>query len=100
MKFPTRVFKHTHNDWYPCWKLDRPDARFPLSKGLVQVSVIQFIDKSGYRVSVWGADDDGMEMDFGNSGQDRIKAIHMFKKLIKRDYVNKSYLAQLGFVRA
>lgn len=58
------VFKSTTDDWYPPYQLQDREA------DLVQVSFIKLRpEKSGqqlWRVCVWGADDMGLERDYGS----------------------------------
>lgn len=88
-------FKLTHDNWYPAWQLSRKDARFD-SVNLVKVGFTRLSDGM-YRVSVWGADDDGMERDFEKYSDAR----RALRKILKVQYVNKNWLKEeLGFVRS
>jgi len=93
------AFKLTHDNWCPAWQLSKSDARFT-TQNLVQVSVLEFHDRSGYRVCVWGADDDGMEKDFKPGKNQRLAALRLFNKLLRQPYVDKSFLRSLEFVNA
>lgn len=89
------VFKLTDDDWYPSYKLDGYH-RGVQSPALVEVIFLQFVDQSGWRCCVWGADDEGRDFD----DTDRDKVWDTFHFLISQPKVNKGLLHDLGFVRA
>lgn len=100
------VFKLTEDDWYPAYKMDgfHDGVENP---SMVHVSFIEFPDLAGFRVCVWGADDDGMEFDIMSSVYPELswdvlrhRAKDMFNLVIRSKYVNKSALKRLGFLRA
>ena len=84
-------FKKTQDDWCP---------NYPNNEVKVVCSTnMEHEGKVWHRVSVWGDDDLGMEIDFfGKDGMK--KAGDMFLKVIKLKFVNKNVLKQLGFVMA
>lgn len=89
------VFKLTDDDWYPAYKINGYHNGINSPK-MVEVTFLQFLDKSGWRCCVWGADDDGRDFD----DNDREKVWDMFLYLIKQPKVNKGMLNDLGFVNA
>jgi len=91
----TEVFKLTQDDWAPSYQLNGPYGGRRDGK-LVIVAISELADGT-HRVSVWGADDDGMERDYVN---DWGAAIELFDDVIQQEYVNKQWLRGQGFVQA
>jgi len=88
---PIDVFKKTDEDWYGNFKI-KDDHRYP--DRFVRLSLSQ-LDNKEYRVSVWGNDDLGMELDF----VDKSVARDLFSKLCLKDVINRRLLLSLGFNR-
>lgn len=91
-----RCFKPTKDCWYP---------NFPDNQ--VRVTLHMFIplfNKKGkfhnhmHRVSVWGADDCGMEKDFKQSELGQAK--DLYNLLIQQPSIERKYLESLGFIPA
>lgn len=81
-----RTWKETTDDWYPNFE-----------GNIVAVSLLKLNDippNNCWRVSIWGADDDGMEKDFLT----RIEALDEFNLL--PEVITKDYLIDRGFSRA
>jgi hypothetical protein len=76
------VMRSTSDDWYPCF----PDKT-------VRVRVTR-LSTGSWRVSVWGADDDGMEIDVSLQA----RALDIFETLPR--VITKKDLTARGFVRA
>lgn len=80
---------------------DRQSARVPTNEswyptapnGTVEVSFGAYLDGSGYRVSVWGGDDHGLEQSFPN----RADAIEMFRRVSRLSLVTHELLHGWGF---
>ena len=90
-KYTIEVFKETQDDWHPCYKLIHHTNLV-----LVRLSKLGPEADSNWRVSVWGADDDGMEWDYWI--EDAARAI--FMQVISMERVNKSKLIAMGFIPA
>lgn len=92
-------YKETADDWHPPFELVA--AR---DKNLVRVSflqlgpIVRFPGDMAWRVCVWGADDDGMEIDYPEDKKD--DAWDMFVRVMSMPRVNKTQLFALGFGRA
>lgn len=84
------VFKETKEDWAPSFIMG---ARTKLLR--VRFSEIIWNEPT-WRVSVWGADDFGMEHDFSNESE----AMDMFMVVIKMQYIEENKLRELGFINA
>jgi hypothetical protein len=100
------AFKLTEDNWYPSYRLEgyHEGAK---DCDMVCVSLIEFPNLAGFRVSVWGDDDDGMEFNLMSNVYPELswdvlahRAKEMFNLVIRGKYVNKSDLKQLGFIRA
>jgi hypothetical protein len=83
------VYKETDDEWHPNYH-----------KNLVSVSYGDYSKQehyqydSKYRVSVWGADDCGMELWFDATSE--AKAMNLFMQVIGMKSVNRSNLTSLG----
>ena len=88
------LFKETDDNWYPSYTLEG------FKQKLVQVAFHGNISPPNepkvYRVSVWGADDIGMEYDCSRAGE----SWSMFVRVINMKKVNVAELKQMGFVHA
>ena len=88
-------FIRTKEDWYPAfkplWKPNNPNYHNPLNDWAVRVS-LHNDGKEGYRVSVWGGDDYGLEKHGLKKGEARDLYAEM------KDYITKSELKRRGFV--
>lgn len=84
------VFKKTEDDWYPNYQILMVRVTYHGNIALPTEDV------PFYRVSVWGADDCGMEYDTDNEKE----AYTIFMQTIGLKYVNMADLKQLGFVPA
>lgn len=92
-----QFFLKTTDDWHPCWNEDE-----------VKVSVIRMkrlrksegLEERGWRICLWGADDDGMERDFdkGDDGEDLRDILE--EALSIPEPITKSWLRQKGYVQA
>lgn len=91
MRTGYEIFKATSDDWYPCFKV--------YDHTLVKVTCLELSDGSGWRVCVWGADDDGMERDWP-TWQGQFPAFQMFMEIIRQPKISKQWLLEAGFVRA
>jgi hypothetical protein len=92
-------FKPTRDDWYPsygcCAGEGIDNAQFPHK--LVRVVLHLWPAPSGrVRVSVWGADDTGMERDFDGE----FAARTVWETILAHEFVSKHELTRLGFVHA
>ncbi len=87
-----KCFKQTKDDWHSNEKIfckrDEPTR-------LVEVSLYTLRDGQ-FRVCVWGNDDTGMERDFVS----QLKAETAFIKVISEEFVNMSFLRDIGFLWA
>lgn len=81
------TFRPTTDRWHP---------NFPDDQVRVSLLPIGPKGKNGWRVCVWGADDDGMEIDFAA----RVDAKTIFDKVIRWSTITKAKLEGLGFVPA
>jgi len=77
-------FKYTDDDWYPTY-----------FKHTVELTLHDQLTDGSWRVSVWGADDFGMNFDFGTE----IDAQNMYFALCMKEKVNIKELEKLGFTR-
>lgn len=91
-----RKFIRTKEDWYPSfkpnWRPKNPDYHNPLSDWAVRVSLHYDGKQYGYRVSVWGGDDYGLE----KHGMKKGEARDMFDSLV--DNITQAELKRKGFV--
>lgn len=88
-----QVYKETSEDWYPSFNLSTTH----ISKGLVRVSFHYPVSTNhSYMVSVWGADDCGMELQFA----DKEKAMDCFMNIISMKDITMSQLKELGLHNA
>lgn len=84
-----QVYKETSEDWYPSFNLSTTHT----SKGLVRVSFHYPVSTNhSYMVSVWGADDCGMELQF----TDKQEAMNCFMGIISLKDITMSQLKELG----
>lgn len=91
----TSAFKKTSDDWYPCYVIANDNRH---KDGLVEVSFHGNINPPSYgyatyRVSVWGADDMGMDFDTGIESE----ALELYHKVLDIPIVSKIDLIALGF---
>ena len=89
------TFKKTSDDWYPCYFIAN-DKRH--EQGMVEVKFHGNINPPSYnyktyRVSVWGADDCGMDFDTS----DELLAEVMYIELLRMPYITKEKLTEFGF---
>ena len=91
---PKRVFKLTHDDWHPSYKLNGW-YKGVIGAQLVEVSLLNLSDGK-FRVCVWGSDDCGMERDY----EDIKNALDCFDQLLEQEFVDKSLLKNMEFVPA
>jgi hypothetical protein len=88
-------FIPTSEDWSPNFDAKgRPDRQ----GHYVLLKLAEFPDRLGYRVSVWGADDRGMEHDFLASEVN--EAQQLFELVRGCGPVNMKDLKSVGFVYA
>ena len=88
-------FIETTDDWYPNFDAEgKPDR----NGQHVRLVMCEFVDHSGYRVAVWGADDTGMERDF--EGMELPSALELFARLKGGGSVCRADLSLLGMVPA
>lgn len=88
-KSSIQIYKETSEDWYPSFEL----CTTHINKLLVRVSFHYPITVNrGYMVSVWGADDCGMELQF----TDKQKAMDCFMDIISLKVITKNQLEELG----
>lgn len=94
------VFKETDDDWYPSYRLAGFSPVSDEKRMLVLVAFCGNIsppnERKFHRVSVWGADDCGMEYDCERAGE----CWTMFVRVIKMEKVNRDELKKMGFVSA
>lgn len=84
------VYKETSDDWCPSYELS---THFQTDiKSMAQVNFGGLSDGM-YRVSVWGADDIGMNIDFKSD----FNALSMFLKVLQLDDITMDKLTELGF---
>lgn len=83
----------TCDEWYPCF--DRNTVLIRLSEQTIDNNI--FI-----RLSVWGADDFGMEKDFYSTLKEKNKKIKQLKNFIKTfpNPLSVEWLKQEGFMMA
>lgn len=81
----------TREDWAPSFQPHTYDN--PLNSTALQVRFSQ-LSTGQYRVSVWGADDLGMEFDH----DDRNTVANLYNTL--NDYTTQHQLQEMGFKRA
>ena len=84
------LFKNTTDNWCPNYHENLVQVTF---HGNIQPYIK---DDPCYRVSVWGADDMGMEYDTKNENE----AYTLFMQVIGLENVNIVDLTELGFVSA
>lgn len=95
-RHPVKVkWAKSPNCWYPCWGGDCPrfTGRREHGLGLVMVR-LRLISDGTMRVSVWGADDTGMERDF----TDHVMARAVYAGLPA--VITVKHLRSLGFVNS
>lgn len=90
------VYKQTHDDWHPPYKL----------QGCTDIKLVRVLftqtgrnpdaGEGEWRVCVWGGDDCGMEHDYNDKSQ----ALAMFNKIIQWEIVDIDNLQNHGFVSA
>lgn len=89
----------SNEDWYPTIEgnsvYPNPDYCNPLPDPAVKVRVSQLTTKQ-WRVSVWGGDDYGLEIDLPEGHE--LEAQHLFDNI--KDYVTQDQLFQWGFTHA
>jgi hypothetical protein len=81
------AFVPTSDDWYPNFKGNLVRVRLHLSCGEQA--------KPFLRVSVWGNDDTGMELDF--DAKDSASATQVFLDVLSQRSLTKAWLKQKGF---
>ena len=87
------VFVPVQEDWYPCFKIQY--------QGNITVVRVNLNDNSEDRVNpskmvtVWGADDFGMEKIF--TGDDMINAMPTWLLIVQNGDLTQTWLAKLGF---
>ena len=87
------VFVPVQEDWYPCFKIQY-QGEIPV----VRVNLNDNSDALVYpckMVSVWGADDFGMEKIF--TGDDMINAMPIWQLIVQNRDLTQAWLAKLGF---
>ena len=87
-------FWPTSDQWHP---------NFPRDTVLVRLSEQKTGEESFIRLSVWGADDDGMERDWFAHNRTEIKQSLLEAKRLTADLPNpltKRWLTEHGFMRA
>ena len=85
----------TPDDWHPNFNGDgEPDE----NGRHVRLSLLEFLDRSGWRACVWGADDDGAERDFAAS--ERGLAQEVFNLIRGCGPISHADLLAVGFVNA
>ena len=78
----------TIDDWHPNWERDT-----------VRVRVTTLLDGT-LRISVWGADDDGMERDTPSPSHEEVQRQIRWAKTQLPNPLTKRWLTEQGFVRA
>lgn len=86
------VFKPVNEDWYGNFRIAE-DKRH-LDTKLVEIAVFEELNGSGFRVTVWGNDDMGMEKSFTTAEG----ALGMFHRLVGMVDMTKKRLTGVGFV--
>jgi hypothetical protein len=95
------VYKETSDSWYPSYEMSEEFG----SQRLVRVSFGKTgpspqLEAGEWRVSVWGADDCGMERDYPLNKQGRDEAWNMFVFIISLPNITMRLLKDMGFVSA
>lgn len=92
------VYKETKENWYPSFSIRNNHMNNPeKEQKLVAVYFSQLYDKS-LIVSVWGADDLGMEKVFPPS--EREQAFELFLTIISRRSITYDFVESLGLIGA
>jgi hypothetical protein len=106
-QFPTlRAFVPTDDDFYPSYLLDvdSNSTRGTHTHRLVAVSLHRFSHVTAApdnRVSVWGADDMGLEKEYGPSGTEAAAAaMAEFLEILSLKTLSIKWLKDRGFVNA
>ena len=87
------VFVEVQEDWYGNFSI-AGDA-YPLgARGFVQVSLLAFLDGTGWKVSVWGNDDCGMEREFPTN--QRKEALQLYIDIVTKKFPTKAWLRLKG----
>lgn len=88
---------HTSDNWYPNY----PDNEVVLSLHIPSKEFLKEYDGDcyKYRVSVWGADDFGMERDFYDEG-DLHSALNLYATVKKLGSITIQQLKELSFQAA
>jgi hypothetical protein len=93
-----RVFKRTHDDWHPSYRLSNwYNGTEPEKTFLCEVSLLT-LTGGEHRVCVWGNDDFGLERDFPSDQKD--EAFKLFISTISQETVSIGWLRRFGFVNA
>lgn len=96
MDLPLEAFIEVKESWYGNYEISE-DQRH-LGAKLVYVRLSKFSDDSGFRVSVWGNDDFGMEKDF--KSHEYKQAEELYVKILLTKFPTQEYLWTLNFVHA
>lgn len=94
--FKRQMFRPTTDSWYGNFAI-AGDARFPYPN-LVLVSFFKELSGAGWRVTVWGNDDMGMEKSFSEDQYGL--GVLAYTELSLCEAVDRDLLTRMGFVPA
>lgn len=94
MYIKKEFFREVPESWYGNFKI-ADDRRYE-NRNLVCVSLFQELSGDGYRVTVWGNDDLGMEKSFPYKDHDL--AVNTFKSLAIIQPLTRHDLETFGFI--
>jgi hypothetical protein len=88
-----QFFKETPDDWHPSYRVP-DDVRFKDKTYVVVTLHENFTPEGGlHRVSVWGMDDTGMDVDYENWHE----AVGTFTAISMLESISMKKLTELGF---
>lgn len=90
-----QIYVPVLEDWYPCFKIRWGNSDILLVRVKLHLSCLKQPDQPFLRVSVWGADDMGMDKDYAPTELD--KATEDYLKIIQRKYPTRKWLTEQGF---
>jgi hypothetical protein len=106
------LYKKTNDDWSPSYGLNTENVF--LEDRLVEVRLLRLfknyktMESYGYKVSVWGGDDIGMEKEFVIENASKLRekeleayyrgaAEQLFITLLNIEFVDQAWLRSIGF---
>ena len=91
------VFLEVHENWYGNFRI-ADDVRYTDTRLFVKVSLVGYLDGSGWKVAVWGNDDCGMEREFPTN--QRKEALQLYIDIVTKRFPTGAWLGLKGLESA